>query len=122
MSFSSKQRIGILVLYFTITCILFCLPGSAFPSDSWMKRLAFDKWVHIGLFFILCYLAAWALRLTDKRGLIWLFLGAAVYGIGVELVQDQWIPNRSLDLGDWGADIVGSGIGIYCWKKYPSFY
>ena len=116
MSVSSWLRYIILSVYFITICILFCLPGSAFPNESWMTKIAFDKWVHIGLFSGLCYVAAWAFALESKKGLLRVFLTAVLYGIAVELVQDRWIPNRSLDLGDWAADIVGSFLGIWIWN------
>ena len=76
----------------------------------------FDKWVHIGFFLILAYLFCWALRLTSKRGFAYVFLLAALYGIAVETVQDQFIANRSFDIGDWMADMFGAGVGIWVWS------
>jgi VanZ family protein len=116
MTFSNKLRYSILILYFLLMCILFCLPGSAFPSQSWLGKVAFDKWVHIGLFALFTYLAGWSIPIRKKRGLMVVFLIAVVYGIIVEFVQDRFIPNRSFDLGDWGADIIGSFVGIWWWN------
>jgi VanZ family protein len=116
MVFSSKQRQSVLVLYFLLTCVLFCLPGSAFPKETWLDKIGFDKWVHIGLFLSLTHISCWALQVTVKKTLIKIFLFAVVYGIVVELVQDQFIPNRSMDLGDWAADIIGGFIGVWFWN------
>ena len=116
MTFSAKQRYTLLILYFITMCILFTLPGSAFPKSGWMANLAFDKWIHIGLFSLFTFLICWAVRISVKRGLMVAFLGAVVYGILVEVAQDQFIPNRSFDLGDWGADIVGSFVGVWFWN------
>ena len=116
MTFSAKQRYILLTLYFITMSILFTLPGSAFPNSGWMGKIAFDKWIHIGLFSFFTFLICWAVRISVKWGLIATFLGAVVYGILVEVAQDQFIPNRSFDLGDWGADIVGSFVGVWFWN------
>ncbi|WP_066406480.1 VanZ family protein [Flavisolibacter tropicus] len=119
MIVSVKLRYTILTLYFITMCILFTLPGSAFPQSGWMGKVFFDKWVHIGLFSLFTFLICWAMQISLKRGMMTAFLAAVIYGILVEVVQDQFIPNRSFDLGDWAADIVGSFIGIWFWNlKY----
>ncbi|HYH16267.1 MAG TPA: VanZ family protein, partial [Flavisolibacter sp.] len=94
----------------------FTLPGSAFPQSGWMGAIGFDKWVHIGLFSLFTFLICWAVQIMAKRALLITFISAVVYGILVEVVQDQLIVNRSFDLGDWGADIVGSFIGVWFWN------
>lgn len=116
MTFSAKQRYLLLVLYFITMSVLFTLPGSAFPKSGWLAKIAFDKWVHIGLFGLFTFLVCWALQVRLKSGVVITFLSAVLYGILVEVVQDQFIPNRSFDLGDWGADIVGSVVGIWFWN------
>jgi len=116
MSFTIKQRYSIMILYFVVMCVLFCLPGSAFPKETWLNIIWFDKWVHIGLFAVFTYLAGWAKSISTKRGLMVTFIIAVAYGIIVEFVQDRYIPSRSFDLGDWGADIIGSFIGIWVWN------
>ena len=97
-------------------CVLFTLPGSAFPQSGWMAAVGFDKWVHIGLFSLFTFLVCWAVQVKAKRGLLITFISAVVYGILVEVVQDQLIINRSFDLGDWGADIIGSFVGVWFWN------
>ena len=116
MSFSSKQRYAILILYFLMMCVLFCLPGSAFPKERWLNIIWLDKWVHIGLFALFTVILGWTVPVTTKKGLLLTFLMAVAYGIIVEWVQDRFIPNRSFDLSDWGADIVGSFIGSWFWS------
>lgn len=117
MSLTVKQRYILLVFYFITMCVLFTLPGSAFPKAGWLGKVGFDKWVHIGLFGLFTFLICWALRIKGRKRFLWTFLAATVYGILVELVQDQFIKNRSFDLGDWGADIIGSFIGIWFWNR-----
>jgi VanZ family protein len=109
-------RRAILVAYLCFITILFCLPGSAFPKQSWLDQIWFDKWVHIGLFFILCYTVCWVWNGRDKKFYLKVFCAAVLYGILIEVIQDQAIPNRSFDIGDWVADIIGSITGLYTWQ------
>lgn len=116
MTFSSPQRYLLLTLYFILMCVLFTLPGSAFPKSGWLNKIAFDKWVHIGLFGFFTFLTCWAFQIGVKRGVLLTFLTAVIYGIVVEVVQDEFVVNRTFDLGDWAADIVGSFLGVWWWN------
>ena len=73
-------------------------PPSA-PDDT-------DKVVHLFAFAAL----AFPLALTGRIGLIPVFVGAIVYGGVIELIQPSF--ERSADMQDWIADIVGVGLGI----------
>jgi VanZ family protein len=116
MQIGSRPRIAIAAVYFIILNILFTLPGTAFPSDDWMTRIWFDKWVHTGLFFVLIILVGWAIR-SDRKPWAIILISAAVYGILVEIVQHKWIPFRSFDWGDWIADITGSVLGMLAFNR-----
>ena len=106
------------IIWLIISTVLLCLPGSAFPRETWLDKIWFDKWVHIGLFSIMVTLWCWAYsdRYTAKSktrnffillSVIWL-----VYGAVMEVIQGQFIPNRDFELGDIGADGVGSFLGL----------
>jgi len=112
-----SMRLTAAVLYFIFISIMFCLPGSVLPKEDWLSKIYFDKWVHIGFFIVLLLLWLWAFRPATK-GALWILFAAIMYGITVEFVQGQFIPNRSFDLTDWAADISGSAIGIWIWKQY----
>ncbi len=113
---SNSRRFLILLIYFVFISFLFFLPGSAFPKTNWLSKIWFDKWVHIGLFLVLAYLVCWAYKVNKKNPLLIIFIGAAVYGMGVEFIQEKFVTNRHLDLGDFAADIAGSFIGIWIWN------
>ena len=83
-----------------------------------MQEVAFDKWVHIGIFSVLVFLLNWAYNSTKKATLFFMLLGVFLYGALVEVVQDQFITNRSFDIGDWIADVVGGFIGLWFWQRY----
>ena len=105
------------LLYFAVISFLFCLPGSAFPKNNWLSKVHFDKWVHIGFFALLLVLWLWALTPRTK-GILGLLVAALLYGLLVELVQDRFIPNREMDMGDWAADVAGSFGGLWFWSRY----
>ena len=69
-----------------------------------------DKIVHATLFGVQAALAAWA---RDERGRSrWpALVGAVAFGALTE-VQQQLMPSRSMELGDFLADAAGAVIGL----------
>ena len=65
-----------------------------------------DKLVHFVAFAAL----AFPLARTARFGLLPVFVGASAFGGAIELIQPSF--NRSADLNDWVADIVGVVLGI----------
>jgi VanZ family protein len=119
MAASQSTRTTIVILYFLFISFLFCLPGSALPSNDWLDKIWFDKWVHIGLFGVLLSLLNWAFNSSKiKQTIVYLLIVAAVYGLLVEVVQKNFIPNRSFDMSDWVADMIGAIIGTWVWYRY----
>jgi len=111
-----KDQLAILaaLIWFTITTVLLCLPGSAFPKENWFDKVWFDKWIHVGLFATMVFL--WCCATNIKRKKIRYFLQITLffflYGIVMEFIQKYFIPNRSFDAGDILADGVGSIAGL----------
>ena len=101
--------------WLVITTVLLCIPGSALPKQNWFNKIWLDKWVHIGLFGIMVLLWCWAVSLRQKKRLryfIQITFYVFLYGIVMEFIQKYFIPNRSFDLGDIGADLIGSVLGL----------
>ena len=65
-----------------------------------------DKLVHLVAFAAL----AFPLARTGRFGLLPVFMGASAFGGAIELIQPSF--NRSADVNDWVADIVGVILGI----------
>ena len=65
-----------------------------------------DKLVHFVAFAAL----AFPLARTGRFGLLPVFIGASAFGGIIELIQPSF--NRSADVNDWVADIVGVILGI----------
>jgi VanZ family protein len=71
-----------------------------------------DKLVHLIAFAAL----AFPLARTGRIGLLPVFVGASAFGGAIELIQPSF--NRSADVNDWVADIVGVVLGIGCGLLY----
>jgi len=71
-----------------------------------------DKLVHFVAFAAL----AFPLARTGRFGLMPVFIGASAYGGIIELIQPSF--NRSADVNDWIADVVGVALGIGCGLLY----
>ena len=71
-----------------------------------------DKLVHFVAFATL----AFPLALSGRIGLLPVFIGASAYGGAIELIQPSF--NRSADINDWIADVVGVALGIGCGLLY----
>jgi len=65
-----------------------------------------DKLVH----FIAFAALAFPLARTGRFGLLPVFIGASAFGGAIELIQPSF--NRSADVNDWVADVVGVLLGI----------
>ena len=71
-----------------------------------------DKLVHFVAFAAL----AFPLARTGRFGLLSVFIGASAFGGIIELIQPSF--NRSADINDWVADVVGVVLGIGCGLIY----
>lgn len=65
-----------------------------------------DKLVH----FIAFSALAFPLARTGRFSLLPVFIGASVFGVAIELIQSSL--NRSSEINDWVADIIGVVFGI----------
>jgi VanZ family protein len=108
-----------------LSTVLLTLPGSVFPKENWLDLIWFDKWVHIGMFSIMAFFLCWGIYkngISVKKLLKYFIISAMAclaYGIVMEFVQKNYIPNRSFDAGDIIADGVGSLLGlIFSVKMY----
>ena len=74
-----------------------------------------DKVVHLIAFAALSF----PLARTGRIGLTPVFVGASAFGGLIELIQPTF--NRSADMNDWVADIMGVVLGIICGLIYRRF-
>jgi VanZ family protein len=103
--------------WLVLMCILFFLPGSAFPQENWLDQIHFDKWVHVGLFAVLLFLWRSSFDWSANYYVILLLFCALAYGLAVEFIQKSWVANRSFDLFDVLFDMIGSALGLFVWSR-----
>ena len=71
-----------------------------------------DKVVHLVAFAALSF----PLARTGRFGLLPIIVGASTFGGLIELIQPSF--NRSADMNDWVADVIGVFLGIMCGLMY----
>jgi len=84
------------------------------PSPPDVPRLpwgiGFDKIAHAVLFAVQAMLGAWAL--AESRRPAWPALVGAIAFAALTEVQQQLMPSRAMELGDFLADAAGAVIGL----------
>jgi len=101
------------VLFFAFTLVLFTLPGNSLPKAKIFDLLYFDKWVHVSLFGVLCFLFSHPILqfpYNDSKKRNWFLIitiNGVIYGISVEFIQKYWTINRGFELSDIFADLIG---------------
>lgn len=104
-------------LWLLLITVLFFLPGSALPSEGLFDLPYFDKVVHVSFFAVLLF--SWRFFFGHTAKVTWLLLGLALcYGVAVEIIQHYFVANRSFDLLDIVADLLGSVAGLLVWSRY----
>ena len=78
------------------------------PQLLW--SIGFDKLVHAGLFAVQAALGAWALE--ERKRSAWPALAGAIAFGALTEVQQQFMPSRAMELGDFLADAAGAVIGL----------
>ena len=106
------------IAYLILISILFLLPGSSLPKENWFDAIYLDKWIHVFLFVILILLWLKAFPGYSSRLYILLIVFAIFYGILIELSQELFVLNRSMDVYDIMADTAGVIAGAWIGKVY----
>ncbi len=114
-----KTVLFIAVLYSTVITILFFLPSQDLPNT---RLPGADKVIHALIYFILANV--WLLYLYLKKDfqlntkwILALLVSLLLYGIIVEIIQGLFTDNRSADIFDVAANLIGSVLGIYFFKS-----
>ncbi len=99
------------------------MPGVNLPETFW-DILSWDKLAHAIVYAIQCMLILWgghkakaATSLSQRLIIIALTISGA-YGILMEIVQYSFFPNRYFEVQDIIANIIGSFIGLYLYRRY----
>ena len=108
----------------TVIFILCATPGRYIPSASWLEILSFDKFVHAGIFFVLCSFC-FLIVIKRKQANIFLYmylLLAIAYGAMLEFMQANYFSERSADWQDIVANSAGCIIALTIVKKLRKTY
>jgi VanZ family protein len=111
------------IAWFFILLVLICLPGSEIPTVSWLNKIYFDKWVHVGVFALLALLFCWPFYNSsfNKKERLHYFIKIAIatciWGLTTEFIQKYFVPGRAFDLLDWTADSLGALFGFWFSRK-----
>ena len=111
-------------LWALIILALCSTPGQFIPSVSWLEMLSFDKWVHAGVFFILCsclFIVA-VKKSQSLSALIIYFIICVFYGGLLEIMQAKCFSNRCADWQDFVANSFGCLISALLYKKIKSAF
>ncbi len=105
------------VIWFLIIFVLCALPGEDIP-DPRLNIPHLDKVVHFGMFFIFSLLLICPLERRTSLGLGMIYgiaIGVAtVYGGSLEVLQ-HFFFERSGDILDFVADVLGGAAGCLCY-------
>ena len=112
-----SHHIWLALTWSVITQALLVLPGSLFSGPGLFSIPHLDKIAHLGLFGGL--VTTWSLfyyfrkqpAIGNHGFLWWAVLLVFLYGVLMEFVQRNFIPNRTFDVGDIIADLGGGLIG-----------
>jgi VanZ family protein len=100
--------------------ILLCcgLPGSDFPDMSKWRIFSFDKFIHALLFLFLVFFSIsglkkqYAYKILKYNAIKVSMAWAVLLGIGSEILQGYVFIERSADLYDVLANMVGAVLGL----------
>ncbi|GAA0871481.1 hypothetical protein GCM10009117_06270 [Gangjinia marincola] len=102
-----KLRIAVAVGYTTLLTIASLISISGIPAAHTAYA---DKLFHIGAYFVLSFLWMFIVHSTLKITFIALLI--ITYGIIIEFLQQQFTVDRSLDLYDMLANLIGVIIAV----------
>jgi VanZ family protein len=110
------------LLWALIILALCAMPGKDIPHVSWLEALAFDKWVHAGIFFILAALLMRSFKLTNisaahVTAVVFALAISIPYGGLLEVMQGMMFEDRSADLYDFIANSFGAICGVLVYRK-----
>lgn len=117
--FILKHSFPLSIIWALIILGLCSMPGQYIPSVSFLEMLSFDKWVHAGIFFVLCSLLFVNVKkTTPSKNNIYLFLILGIlYGSALEVMQGTLFSNRSADWNDIIANSFGCLMALFFYNK-----
>lgn len=117
--FIVRYSTALSVIWALIIFGLCAMPGNRIPSFKLLEMLSFDKWVHAGIFFVLCCLMFFSIaQKSNSKNSIYLFFALAIlYGCSLELGQYYLFSQRSADWQDIIANSTGCVFGLAFYRR-----
>jgi len=119
----AKNLLILAVLYSCVISVLFFVSNPTLPK---IEFSGIDKIVHSTIHFILINL--WLLFIYFKNGFLiktrWILIllfSILLYGIVIEILQDQFTVSRKADILDVAANFTGSLLGIFFFKNIKKY-
>lgn len=117
------MRYFILPFIWALVILGLCsFPGKDIPHISFLELLAFDKWVHAGIFFTLAVLLMRGMKFTYVRAAhvtaaLFALAISIPYGGLLEIMQGTLFQDRSADLYDFIANSFGAVCGVLLYRN-----
>ena len=106
------------ILWSIIILILLGMPGNDIPKLPWLEHFHFDKVVHFSLFavftvlFVRVFNKQTSFTFLQKYSIVTALLIGISYGAILEYLQGFLFIDRTSDVHDLIANIIGSFIGL----------
>ena len=120
---------GVLVLGIAGTLLFFSIvpaPGSGTLRYGPLGLVPYSMWLHLLGYAGFAFVLGYTLRVRKRTitRLIGPLLGAAAFGIGIELLQAT-IPTRSFSTADMAVNFLGAVLGLGAWlviERFATFW
>lgn len=110
------------MVWFIFIFVACAMPGKDIPHISFLEMLAFDKWVHAGIFFVLVVLIMRGMKFAYIRvahitTILFALAIAIPYGGLLEIMQGAFFQDRAADLYDFIANSFGAVCGVILYRN-----
>lgn len=122
-----KIRLTLAVFYTVLITISFVLPSDNIPEVTlslWELSLPYtDKIAHliVHVFLLVFWLFYLDIRVKPQlkaTHFFWVFVVVLVYGIVIEVIQNELLPSRQADFFDVLANLIGCVFGIILFVSF----
>lgn len=104
------------LLWIVVIAVLSLLPADDLPSSN-LFIPHFDKLVHAGMYFFSClFLISPFEKIKIGKGYLAAFFSSLALGALFEVLQSTLTSNRSGNIEDFIADLVGAALALVCYR------
>lgn len=108
------------LLWIVVIAILSLIPGDEFPMNTFFIP-HFDKIVHVGMYFMSSlFLISPFEKLRIGNGYLAAFIASLFLGALFEILQDTIAINRSGNIEDFIADLIGAALALVFYRYFVS--